>query len=339
MKLRSFAPLCTLLLLAQPASARPQSNLSPVSSEEAAASGVDAFAGELRDVQASLRATPPATQPITKLERNLPGSWRVNAPDGSYEVSSAPLRDLLAAAARDSSTRAVKLKQAQQWVAELESEITSYDSPGGTPDSQARARLDSILSAREFNYVHKASATEWIRNKIYHWLERLYSSLMARITKHPIGERAFFWVLLLGLVTWLAFSLFRFWANRSRFEELKSPRTFARSRTWQEWLRASSEAAARGDFREAVHSAYWGAIARLEDLQLVPADHTRTPREYVQLYSLPHEEQLAPSARQKESLAGITARLERTWYGRASAGPSDFQESLREVEALGCQLP
>jgi uncharacterized protein DUF4129 len=338
MKSLRFAPLCTLLILILPVSLRPQSNLTPVANGASAASSANDFRNELRRVEYSLRATPPTPEAISALERSLPGSWNVSTPDGAYQVSSAPLRNLLAAAARDSSTRSVRLAQAQQWLAELESETLSYDSPNEVPDSQARGKLNSILSAREFNQVHKTSASDWLKEKIWNWLTRLFDSISIRMTKHPLGERAFFWLLLLGLVTWLAFALFRFWAHRSRLEDLKPPRTFARSRTWQEWLRTAREAAARRDFREAVHSAYWGAIAHLEDVELVPADRARTPREYVRLYSAPRDVQLAPSTGQQESLAAITARLERTWYGRASAGPSDFQDSLREVEALGCQL-
>jgi hypothetical protein len=338
MKRRGFAPLCTLLLLALPASLRPQSNLAPVPGEGPSASSVPAFAGELRKVEASLRATPHTVQGITALEQNLPGSWSVAASDGHYEVSAAPLRDLLAAAARDPSARAAKIEQARQWVAELESEADQYDSLSGTPDSQPRSQLDSILSQREFNYVHKTSATEWLQQKIGEWLERIIGSLFARIARHPIGVRAFFWILLIGAVAFLAVALFRFWLRRSGMEEWKPPRTFARLKTWQEWLRAAKEAASRGDFREAVHSAYWGGIARLEDLQLVPSDRTRTPREYVRFFSAQEHSSMLPSADPKASLAAITARLERTWYGRGQAGPSDFQDSLQELEALGCQL-
>ncbi len=321
-----------------PASLRPQSNPAPVPGEGAAASSVPAFAGELRRVEASLRATPHTVRGITALEQDLPGSWSVAASDGHYEVSTAPLRDLLAAAARDPSARAEKLEQARQWIAELESETNQYDSLGGTPDSQPRTQLDSILSQREFNYVHKTSATQWLQEKINEWLGRMIESLFARIARHPLGVRAFFWILLLGVVTCLALALFRFWSRRTGMEELRPPRTFARSKTWQEWLRAAREAASRGDFREAVHSAYWGGIARLEDLQLVPSDRTRTPREYVRLFSAQEHSSMLPSTDPKSSLAAITARLERTWYGRGQAGPSDFQDSLQELEALGCQL-
>ncbi len=336
---RSFAPLCALLLFALPISVRPQSAASPAAKETSPPLTAGSFAQQLRDFQSSLRATPETAPDIVAFVRALPAGWNVSTPDGDFRVSSAPLRDLLASAASDPSTRTVKIQQAQRWLAELETEVAADDASGGLPDARARAQLTSILSRSEYNHVQKTSVTDWLRQKIWNWLTRLFESLSIRATRHPLGERIFFWLLLLGLVTWLAFALFRFWSQRSRFEDLKPPRTFARTRTWQEWLRSAREAAGRGDFREAVHSAYWGAIAHLEDLELVPADRTRTPREYVRLYSAPREQPPSPSDGQKKSLATVTSRLERTWYGRAPASPADFQDTLREVEVLGCQLP
>ena len=97
-------------------------------------------------------------------------------------------------------------------------------------------------------------------------------------------------------------------------------------------------AASRGDFREAVHCTYWAAIVRLEDISILPQDRTKTPREYLRLVTEPALGELAPQPHYRLPLAAMTSQFERIWYANRPAGPEDFQESLRQLEALGCQL-
>ena len=54
-------------------------------------------------------------------------------------------------------------------------------------------------------------------------------------------------------------------------------------RGWQHWLREARAAAARGDYRAAIHAAYWAAIAHLEETKSLPEDRARTPRESLRL--------------------------------------------------------
>src|SRR6202030_212073 len=110
---------------------------------------------------------------------------------------------------------------------------------------------------------------------------------------------------------------------------------------WQEWIHAAREAAARGDFREAVHSAYWAGISRLEETGVLPRDRTKTPREYLQLIDArPLAAELDSHAAQdyKKPLAALTSRLERIWYANRLARLEDFDDTLRHLEALGCSL-
>ena len=131
--------------------------------------------------------------------------------------------------------------------------------------------------------------------------------------------------------------LFRYWTRRAALEELQAPDSVAYVRTWQEWIQAAREAASRGDFREAVHSAYWAGISSLEDNQMVRKDRTRTPREYMRLVS--NSTQLVATGRKtREALSALTVILEQVWYGRRPASNQDFAQALQSVEALGCQL-
>ena len=48
--------------------------------------------------------------------------------------------------------------------------------------------------------------------------------------------------------------------------------------------------------------------------------------------------QCAPPQKHREPLAALTARLEKVWYANRGARPEDYQDSLRQLEALGCPL-
>jgi hypothetical protein len=162
--------------------------------------------------------------------------------------------------------------------------------------------------------------------------------LFGGIGRHPIGGAILFWFIMVAGVGAIALWMFRFFASRDRLDSLPPSQSVHASRTWQEWIRASREAAHRGDFREAVHSAYWAGIVRLEDTGAVPRDRTKTPREYLRLVTDPLAGELPSDPSPREPLAALTSRFERTWYANRGAGPEDFRESLRQLEALGCQL-
>ena len=87
-----------------------------------------------------------------------------------------------------------------------------------------------------------------------------------------------------------------------------------------------SVAAARGDWREAIHFLYWAAISRLEARRMWPTDRARTPREYLALVA-------ADDAR-KPGLGALTREFELTWYGGRPAGESEY----RGAEALAVAL-
>jgi hypothetical protein len=146
-----------------------------------------------------------------------------------------------------------------------------------------------------------------------------------------------FWLIIIAVVVWLAVALFRYWTRGAALEELQAPVSVAFVRTWQEWIHAAREGATRGDFREAVHSAYWAGICYLEDSEVIRKDRTRTPREYMRLVS--NSTQLVPSGRKtREALSALTLVLEQVWYGRRPASNQDFRNAMQSVEALGCQL-
>ncbi len=285
------------------------------------------FLAELHRLAAVLKKNP-STNEMVALRDSLPRHWSVSTPEFTCSVSSEPLRNQLTS---------LSAPKALVWVNHLSAEVQASSSPH-TASPQARSELDRILARPEFAAVRPPSAWDLLRERIGAWVGRLLLWLFSGLDRYPIGGKILFWLILLGVAGWIALGLFRFLASRDRPAALPPSESSAASRTWQEWVRAAREAASRGDFREAVHSAYWAGIARLEDAGIVPQDRTKTPREYLRLVAEPHPGELAAQLAPREPLAALTSRLERVWYANRGARPEDFHESLRQLEALGCLL-
>jgi hypothetical protein len=265
---------------------------------------------------------------LASLRDALPAQWIVATPERQYSVSTAPLRHMLTTSPR---------KEAQAWIGHLREELSAYANPAPS-SQQPRLQLDRILARQEFGAARPPNAWELFRRRVMEWLQRLLAKIFAGIARYPLGGKILFWLLVVGAVSAIAALVFRFLANRDRVTALPVTPQGAVGRTWQEWIHAAREAAKLGNYREAVHSAYWAGIARLEDLGAVPKDRTKTPREYLRLIADPPAGQLALNAAQRDPLAGLTQRLERVWYANRGARPEDFTDSLRQLEGLGCPL-
>ena len=99
------------------------------------------------------------------------------------------------------------------------------------------------------------------------------------------------------------------------------------------------EAAGRGDYRGAIHCAYWAGIARLQDLGALAPDRAKTPREYLGALGKSKTVQPESFATREQALSLLTVRLEKIWYGYHMATEADFRDSLNQLETLGCHLP
>jgi len=285
------------------------------------------FTAELRRIVDVLKKKPSKDE-MARLRDSLPKRWMVSTPQGSFSISSEPLRNQLTSLSNE---------KAQAWVNHLaqEVEFSAQSVPGSL---NAREGLDRILARSEFGAVRPPSAWDLFRQRLAAWFERMLLRLLGGASRHPLGGQILFWLLIVAAVGLVAMWVFRFFASRDRVNVLAPSADVIAVRTWQEWIREAREAASRGDFREAVHSAYWAGISRLENLGVVPKDRTKTPREYLQLVDAPADGQLAPAPVHREPLTALTRGLERIWYANRSAGLEDFRESLRHLEAMGCPL-
>jgi Domain of unknown function (DUF4129) len=305
-----------------------QSAASKIASSPKANYDSPSFVSELRRISQVLEKHP-STNEMAELRDSLPRNWSVSTKEQTYSISSEPLRNELTS---------LSTAKAQIWIERMTAEVEGASAKYPPESAAARAELDRILARPEFGAVRTPSAWELFRQRLSAWLARLLMKLFGGIGRHPIGGKILFWVLMVAGVVCIAFWLFRFLMSRERMFSLPPSDSVLNSRTWQEWIRASREAANRSDFREAVHSAYWAGIIRLEDLGAVPKDRTKTPREYLRIVTDPAAGELAARTAHRDPLTALTSRLERTWYANRGAGPEDFSESLRQLEALGCQL-
>lgn len=330
--------LLTIFMLPRPAFARalPPAALAAGSGPYDAAG----FGAEMRRLGAAIEKGSGNATDIEAIQKALPASWQIDTSEAHYEFSSEPLRELLECNQCDAAARKSRFAQAKSWTDAIALQLEGYAAHGGFSAPDARATLEQILKRREFGAVRPPSRWDLLRERINAWLMRMLNRLFENIGRHPLGAKLLFWLILFAVVGWLAMMLVRFWLGRARMDELRSVGEVAFARSWQEWIRAAREAAARGDFREAVHSVYWAGIAHLEDDGTISRDRTRTPREHLQLVA----EAVAAAAaapqmsRRRDSLAALTSLFERVWYGRSHADARDFETSMRQAEGLGCDL-
>jgi Domain of unknown function (DUF4129) len=333
----SVVALLTIVMLPWPAVAQAL----PPSARAAGSGPYDAagLAAELRRLGAAIEKSSGNAKDIEATQKALPPSWKIDTSEAHYEFSSEPLRELLECNKCDATARKSRCAQAKSWTDTIALQVVGYTatSPSGGPD--ARSKLDQIMKRREFGAARPPGQWDLLRERINAWLLRMLSRLFENIGRHPLGAKLLFWLILFAVVGWLAMMLVRFWLGRARMDELRSVGEVAFACSWQEWIRAAREAAARGDFREAVHSVYWAGIAHLEDDGTISRDRTRTPREHLQLVAEATAVAGAPQTlRQRDSLAALTALFERVWYGRCRADAHDFDASMKQAEGLGCDL-
>lgn len=247
---------------------------------------------------------------------SLPASWVVEASGRRYSISTAPLRKMSS-------------EQAQRtWLDQLARQLESFPPAPSSPAS-ARAQLDHVLSRREFAPVRPPAYWERLTQRIIDWIAGIIRGIVAFAKQHPTGGTILFWLAAAVAVGLLGFWLLRFWGGK-RAAPLTQLEPATLGWTWRQWALSAREARDRGDTRSAIHCAYWAAVVRLQDMQLLPRDFTRTPREYLGLVP-DHEISRAP-------LAALTSALERFWYAARPASPADLHESLDNLEALGCRL-
>ena len=273
---------------------------------------------------ATARVLKQQPQRAQDLRQSIPPIWQVEANGKSFAVPTESLRRDLGAWQKKPDEEL--LGHIVQHLETLRYQASAYES--STTDFPAtRGLLNNILARREFRNVHGQSWIDRMKERLGEFLIRLLGRAISSSAIPVISD-----VVVYGLIT-LAASALAYWIYRSvrdsaRLESMMPGTMAVSEKEWPIWMREAQTAAARGDWRDAIHLAYWAGISFLEMQGAWRPDVARTPREYLRL--------LPASSAQQPALRNLTVQLEAVWYGMQAADAGGFQQALAELERLGC---
>lgn len=263
------------------------------------------------------------------VEAGVPKSVAVKTGSGEITVQNQRLKDDLATLARSSGEKQTTLlRQITSYVQELQTQAAGFEQPGADTAAAAQ-KLDEILARKEFKNVRAPSLMEILQARIYRWLRRLLSRMHAPRSSFNWIQNLIWGVIggvIIVLVIWTIRRLMRPEPSLA-FREIIPFSPSARS--WSAWLKEARESAAKQDWRNAIHLSYWAGISYLESSGAWKPSRSRTPREYLRLLSSRN-----PGY---PILSALTRRFEIVWYGQTAAREADFQETLAQLERLGCR--
>jgi hypothetical protein len=265
-----------------------------------------------------------------QLQSSLPDSWLVRAGETTIEVSTKPitnkLREMQVHPGRTQKlTQELALRLTAMRRAAAETEAGSP--VAGVGEKEERARLDKILSAGEFQDSKGPSAWELLLARVSQWLVRHLARLFAGLHIDAKTGNALAWTVMGLAVLALLYMVWKWLGGKSQPIEVEPEKVKLPSDARQ-WVQEALAAAERGDYREAVHCAYWAAVAKLEDLNVLARDRTRTPRESLRLLEVHPKEQAL--------LGDMTGHFELIWYGYRPATASDWHGAKEQLEKMGC---
>jgi cell division protein FtsB len=280
---------------------------------------------------------------VESLRRSLLESWVVRTGETRYEVRMAWLDAALESYARDPASRDTRKKEVHARIQALLDHAAALEKitaeTGGAP---ARTALENILKRPEFHAEAKETWWDRAQAAFWRWLGRILRNIFGRVRRIAPGGNVFIWVVIGIAFLLLVLAGRKMLLRAARSESLRIGTPRPDGKTWNEWAQEAIRAAAKGDYRQAMHAAYWAGVFRLADLGVWELSRSRTPREYLRLleeHKLPLAAQPEASGSRTAALASLTRRFEVTWYGYEAATEVDFREALSQLEALGCRFP
>jgi len=260
----------------------------------------------------------------TALEELRP-DWTVTSEGQSFKINTGWLTDQFEKL-KDKSTVPVR-DEIRQRLGVMRANAAAFQNPPADA-AAARQKLTEILSRNEFHQVHGASWLDRLKFRVAMWIYRTLSKMFGASSAPTVGK-VFVWALVGIAVLALAYFIFRTIRQNARLETIMPEVLPVSSKQWRIWMKEAREAAARGEWRDAVHLGYWAGISFLEASGMWRPDQARTPREYMRL--------LPSGSQHRNPLQSLTRRLEVTWYGNQAAGAETFSETMANLEELGCR--
>jgi Domain of unknown function (DUF4129) len=287
------------------------------------------YLSELDRCGVVLNASPVNPAAVETLRASLPSNWEVTTGGVHYTIGTQWLLGDLVEIERNpganSSALAIARQKLKLYRTDAQALVNSMDSQQDL--ARSRSRLNAILSGREFRGQEGPTWFDVLERRISDWVDRQLDKIFGPIRRKKIGN-VVAWVAI-GLVgVLLLFWTLRFLMRAGQGAEMDLSGAAPIGHDWRRWLREAREAAGSGDFRAAIHAAYWTAIVRMEELKSLPEDRARTPRESLRLIGRDNSA-YAP-------LAQLTRRFELVWYGYRDATAADWDDAAEQLETLGC---
>lgn len=282
------------------------------------------YRAELDRLLSAARQLDSSGAPTPSPLQSLPVDWHVHS-DHDFDISTEGLkRDVRRYEQDKNAQNTTAIYRRLQM---LRAEIDGYEKAPADVSS-SRNELNAILARPEFREVHGPT---WL-DRLKQWLAELFIRMLRKVfgaIAIPTISRYFVYGLMgVALLTLLYVAYRLIWKVQEIGEVIPKDIPVS-AKAWAVWLAEARTAAARGDWREAVHLAYWAGISFLEMQGVWKPDRARTPREYLRLFSGPRE--------QKETLNALTRIFELAWYAKRDADATTFSSTLAELEKLGCR--
>jgi Domain of unknown function (DUF4129) len=276
------------------------------------------------------------------LRQSLPSEWVVDTGQEKYEVSTAWIADALKVSGKSPKDQKEIWKGAAARLKSMRAEAEGLKNAGAEGNrADAKARLQKILQWREFNQATKGQSW-WSEmwDQIWRWIDWLLDHTIGRLLGNGAARTVALWVLIGAVFLFAALWIVRGMRTMVRTEGLSVDAVFPPGKHWRDWTREASAAASRGDYRAALHSAYWAGVYRLAELGAWKLDRARTPREYLRMIGEQAQDELAeqnPVGREM-ALKDLTHGMEASWYGFLPATQQDYDKAVAHLETLGCRF-
>src|ERR1041384_7080131 len=220
-------------------------------------------------------AQPLTTKQTTDILSELPPSWRVNTNDRQFEISTQWLHEDLLNYADKPDEKLLTADHTK--LLALRADLNGYVDT--SPDnSAARRQLASILSRREFEDASAPGFVERLKQRLLLYIIRLLSRAFGS-SSIPVIGKYFVYTLVAIAVLGLAYWIYRTLRADTRLEHIVPPTIAVSAKEWTLWMAEARTAADQGNWRDAIHLAYWAGISFLESQGTWRPDRACTPRE------------------------------------------------------------
>lgn len=263
---------------------------------------------------------------LRELRRSLPDSWTVKDGERIYRVPMKEISDALLEAARDPKN--TKAAQLQARLHAMQKHATELALPPTLPNTvEAEGKLKKILERAEFQAASGPSTWDLLRARIGRWILEHIGKLFRFLNISEKTGNAIAWGVIFLAVVLLFYVVYGRLAKAAKGVSFRAEVQPTPSEA-RHWVREALAAADRGDYREAVHCAYWASVAHLEDIRILPPDRARTPRESLRL--------LEQHPKEQGVLSAITCSFELIWYGYRPASAVEWAGAKEQMEKMGC---